>query len=672
MHSLIKAMSEFLPFLLWAGMWAVGGWLICARVFILKPREQLIVGIGAGLVSSGWLANLLARIIPLPYASWLSAAVVLALGSVLAWPLLRKRAAGRLSISWGQLLLVGVITIGFTAIGRGLAIFDDYQLVPTVSLMAAGDVPPHYSMNPALRFDYHYFLLLFAAQAMRLGQMYPWNALDLARGLALALTLTLGALWTWRLTRNRLAGAVALLFLAFSSGARWLLLFLPPSLGQKIADHITLVGSGAESGPNLSAALSLPWHIEGTGPMPFPFAYANGINLPMVMMHAGRGTMNLLILLLLLFTFNRWKHRAGIVLTAIFFASLALADEVAFALLCLGLVLVFLVSAIRRKSLRLAPALGTSLILVAVAGLAAILQGGVLTSIAFGLFERITQGGETTLFSYPFQISWPPAFVSTHLGILKISDPVTLLVGLLEAGAVVCVLPLVILWGLKMLRMRRWFQAGLAGMATVSVFMLFVRYTGDAGVTSSARLMEGLLNVCKIYAIPLVWIVARKFGERAKAALFAWGVLAVFGGMAIFSVELIAIQKPVTTFFIKTLDVQMERDYWNKLAPGALVFDPDPNRAPTVFGRFTNAASAWYVMTPKWQALLESPDPYKIRAAGFGYVYYDIRYWENLSPQSQTLLESPCAILVQEYTGYRSETDYRPDFRRLLDVRNCK
>jgi len=77
-------------------------------------------------------------------------------------------------------------------------------------------------------------------------------------------------------------------------------------------------------------------------------------------------------------------------------------------------------------------------------------------------------------------------------------------------------------------------------------------------------------------------------------------------------------------------------------------------------------------MTPEWQALVESPDLYKVQAAGFDYIYYDIKYWENLSTQSQALLESPCAILVQEYTGYRSETDYRTDFRRLLDVRNCK
>jgi hypothetical protein len=244
--------------------------------------------------------------------------------------------------------------------------------------------------------------------------------------------------------------------------------------------------------------------------------------------------------------------------------------------------------------------------------------------------------------------------------------------GLLEAGAVVFALPLVVLWGWKMVGMQRWFQAGLASMAFVSIFMLFIRYTGDAGMTSSSRLLEGLLTVCKIYSVPLAWIFARKFGEKVKIAFLAWGMIAIFGGMVIFGIELLAIQKPVTTFFIQTLDVQMEHTYWNKLEPGALIFDPDPNRAPTVFGRLTNAASSWNTMTPEWQALVDSPNPYKIRAAGFDYIYYDIPYWESLTPQTQALLQSPCVILMQEYTGYRSETDYRTDFRRLLDIRNCK
>jgi len=102
------------------------------------------------------------------------------------------------------------------------------------------------------------------------------------------------------------------------------------------------------------------------------------------------------------------------------------------------------------------------------------------------------------------------------------------------------------------------------------------------------------------------------------------------------------------------------------------VFDPIAPRAPTVFGRSTDAYLTWYEPKPEWQALVAAPDPYQLRSAGFDYVYYDIRYWESLTSQTQALLQSPCVMLVEQVDGYRSENDLRTDFRRLVDVRNCK
>ena len=85
--------------------------------------------------------------------------------------------------------------------------------------MAAGDVPPHFALNPSLNFGYHYFLLLLAAQFMRIGSMFPWSALDLGRGLILVLPLMLAALWAYRFTRQRMAGALSAFMLAFAGGA---------------------------------------------------------------------------------------------------------------------------------------------------------------------------------------------------------------------------------------------------------------------------------------------------------------------------------------------------------------------------------------------------------------------------------------------------------------------
>ena len=672
MTVLLRYLRDFLPMLAWIGLWAGGGWLIAARIFSLKRQEQTIIGIGLGLVLSNWIANFLARIVPLAYAFWLSALIVLVLGLALAWPLFRGKVVNKISISLPQLLLLGVLTIVFTAIGRGLAIYDDYSLLPHISIMATGDIPPHYSLNPSLRFDYHYFLLLFVVQLMRVGQMYPWNALDLARGLVLALTLMLGGLWAWRVTHSRLAGFLSALFLAFAGGARWLLLLMPSSLLKTVSAHIDLIGAGAQSGTDLSAAVIGPFNIQGDGPVPFPFVFSNGMNMPLVTILGGIGTINVLILLLLLLTYNRWRHWSAGILTTILVAALALSDEVIFVLLYLGLALAVLLYAIQHRTIRIPRTFLPWIAMMGAAGLLAVLQGGMLTSIILGWFEQQTAGSEATLFTYHFSLAWPPAFISTHLGVLSVGDPVQLLVAFMEMGAVILALPLVLIWGVKMVRMQRWFQAGLVGIAIGGLSMLFVQYTGDAGVVASGRFTKVTLLVCKICAVPLVWVWAKRYGERVKIALVSWGLVAIFGGLVLFSIQMIAIQKPVYSFFINVMDVQMERDYWDQLEPNAMVFDPEPNRAATVFGRPVNAASSWFKMTPEWRALVETPDPYLIHAAGFDYMYFDISYWENLSTEYQAMLQDPCVRLVKQYDGFRSERDYRKDFRRLLDIKACQ
>jgi hypothetical protein len=70
--------------------------------------------------------------------------------------------------------------------------------------------------------------------------------------------------------------------------------------------------------------------------------------------------------------------------------------------------------------------------------------------------------------------------------------------------------------------------------------------------------------------------------------------------------------------------------------------------------------------------LVDSADPAKIRAAGYGYMYFGIDYWERLSPSQQLLLQSSCVRQIAEVDGIRSGDDYRRDFRRLLDIRDCK
>ncbi len=272
-----------------------------------------MVGVGLGLVTEIWLANALAHFVPVSTAFWAAAALVGVAGAVAAWGLSNQMPVRFSIFEWIILL---VLTALFGAIGRGLGVFDDYQNLPTVSLIASGDLPPHFALNPALSFGYHYALLLFAAEVMRLGHMFPWSALDAARGFSLALPLVLGGLWGYRLTGSRPAAVLTSCLMALSGGTRWLLLLLPTAWLARISANVSLIGSAASSAPSLADAMVSAWKIDGGPPFPFPFAFYSGVNQPYVMLYTGIAGSGMLILLLILLTAARWRHwGAGIVET---------------------------------------------------------------------------------------------------------------------------------------------------------------------------------------------------------------------------------------------------------------------------------------------------------------------------------------------------------------------
>ena len=143
-------------------------------------------------------------------------------------------------------------------------------------------------------------------------------------------------------------------------------------------------------------------------------------------------------------------------------------------------------------------------------------------------------------------------------------------------------------------------------------------------------------------------------------------------GLVLFGIQMLVIQRPVLATFITPMDANMAEKYWNKLEPKALIFDPLVFRAPTVFGRFTVSSPSWYTQDPAWAALSASPNPTRMRAAGFSYVYFDRNFWDRLSGKEQSLFEASCVKQVAEVDGVRSPEDYSRDFRRLLDIENCK
>ena len=198
------------------------------RWFDLEPHERGLLGFGIGMVVANWLGNFTARLLPMSIAFWVAGFLTLALGLISAWPLNRDLFSQRLNVRWSTwLLFIGAVVL-FTLIGRGLGMLDDFQNLPAASLMATGDIPPHFPGSPDTRFGYHYFLILLSVQFMRVASAAPWTALDLARGLTLALAMVLAGLLAWRLTRNKVVAWISAIFfcvcrrhsLAFASFAR--------------------------------------------------------------------------------------------------------------------------------------------------------------------------------------------------------------------------------------------------------------------------------------------------------------------------------------------------------------------------------------------------------------------------------------------------------------------
>lgn len=649
----------------WTLLWASGGWLLAASLFRLRPREVALVGLGLGLVLHVWAANVLAHWIPIMASFWTGAILVFLAGCASAW---RIKPRLRPQISPPQWLAVGGLTLLFFAIGRGLGVFDDYQNLPTVSLMAAGDVPPHFALNPSLSFGYHYLLLLFAAELMRVGSLFPWTALDLARGFSLALPLALAALWGYRMTGSRVAALLTSTLIAFSGGTRWLLLLLPQSWLRDISRHVTLIGSAASSAPNLATAMISEWKIDGAGPIPFPFAFYSGINQPYIMAYTGIAGTGLLILLLILLTAQRWQQRGAAVVTALLFAALAIANEIFLLLIGLGLVLATLAWFVGRQHPTVSDELRNLCIVMGVGLLIALAQGGMLTEIARGFAFR--DSGPASYFDTTPVFAWPPGIVSAHFGSLSLLNLPQLVTALLEIGPIVLVTPLVLAWGLKSLRARKWYEASLIATSVGAVLALFVAFSGPL-FTATPRLMGGWIFVSTLYAVPLLWVWLRQQSDLWKVGAVTVGLVSSVGGLVLFAIQLAAIQAPGYATFITPMDAKMSAEYWDGLKPGTWVFDPVVFRAPTVFGRFTDSSPTWYTRSPKWQTLGAAPDPAKLRAAGFAYVYFDRDYWDGLTAEQRASFMVPCVKQLSQVDGIHGDKDYSKDYRRLLDIQTC-
>jgi hypothetical protein len=307
----------------------------------------------------------------------------------------------------------------------------------------------------------------------------------------------------------------------------------------------------------------------------------------------------------------------------------------------------------------------TWLIVLGVSVVLIIVQGGVISEV----FYKFTHPASTAVsyyVDYQFQFAFPPVLVSESFGTLNLFNPSQLLMALLEFGPLFLIIPLAAVYGFRAFKARRWFEASfiLASLLSLGVG-LFVVTGGTVGVTTTTRFYDSPLRMLKIYAIPLLFLWLKRKSFFVKALAWTLAGISILGGIVLFGIESIAVQRPVYADFIKQPDTVMYQLYWNKLEPDALVFDPESGRAVTIFGSLTNSANSWFATKPEFDALVANPDPYQIRANGYSYIYFDKAYWDSLSPSSQTELGAKCVVLLKEVDGSHG------DFRRLLDIRTC-
>ena len=648
-------------------LWIVGGYFVLKNLFDLPDNELPLLGLGFGLVFGTWATNLLARFVPGVWGFWLAPTLLVAFGFFLSM----RNQTGFTSpskIPYGQITLFITAAVTFTLIGRGFGFFDDHQNLPPLSNMAAGDIPPHFAFNPSLMFGYHYFLLLTGAGFVRLAGAGPWSALDLARGITLALTVFYAGFLAWRITRNRFIQAGSMLFVLFAGGARWIMLLLPASLLRRISSSITLIGSGADSGPNFVTALLKNWNIEGQGPFPLPFMYGSGLDPSFSMFHNGWGTSAVMMVLLALLLA---KHKKPGLVSAlpfiVLFSSVALANEVTFSFFYAGFVLSALAIVIQKKDVRALlrdkEFLWWFAALVA-AGVVALVQGGMLTEIFFGLFKPKVADAQDTYFRVSFALGLP-AFLSSHLGTLSLANPFHWLPILGETGLAILALPLVAKQLSKALREQDWISSAWIMSLFVSLAMVFFSYTGNAGPTAISRMQAHFLTVIKLYAIPLVWLWVKERGENWKMATLGWAAVTVLSGFSLFGFQITAMANPVYAIFLGPLDGQMFERQWNKLEPGSMVFDPVYPRAATVLGRPIRSSITMGETLPEWKALFKNPDPAQMHLAGYHYLYTDKKYRDKFTK----LINQDCVIILDQVENV--ENGAPTDGRYLYDISAC-
>jgi hypothetical protein len=293
-------------------------------------------------------------------------------------------------------------------------------------------------------------------------------------------------------------------------------------------------------------------------------------------------------------------------------------------------------------------------------------QGGYLTETALSFLGRLAgaaPAGTSNL--YGFSLRWPPAVPTGHSESLSLLDPAQLVFLLFELGPALALAPLATRWAWKAARCG---DLLLAGTGLSAALMMLFTLLFDYGLSrSGVRMPNTTLWLWVMLGIPLAARAWSRLRPWSRALAGAGYAVLVMGGLITFGLQIASAPQPVAAPFISELDIPMSRAYWNRLEPGALVFDTIPERSVTLFGQATRAKRDVYSFMPEWEALAVDPNPQKVAAAGYTYIYLDDLAQRAMSDATLQAYRRPCVKVVKEVLPTAGYT-----FRRLLDVRACR
>lgn len=660
----------------------LGGWLLATHAFKLKKGERLIIGLGLGIVLYTWLANLLGHWVSADVIFYGAAGIVLLAGLAIAW----RRKAGawfeRQDFSVWPWLLMGLALIWiFLRWSKGLALFDEHKNLSLISIIATGDIPPHFAAQTDIYFAYHYGFHVFAASLMRLGGMLPWSAFDTAKSVLWGVTLLLAGLLGRRYIGRPWGAWAAAGALALATGARYLLLLMPPGLLLQANKLVQLQGTSALIGKPFSEALTSGWLVDGGPPVQYIFGFLSGIMEPFVMAHQGPNTLSVLILLLVWLLLPKLAGRWSALLLVPVFAMWALTWETTYGLFVLGLFLFAAIFYLRNRNFNLPdfkPVLAAAALSIPIV----LLQGGTLTEMTRQLFFAGAQAAAPAsalgvglagvgafavapaLDILGFSLRWPPAILSSHLGALNIFSPVEIIVGLFEIGPVLLFTPWITRWAWRRAKAGDWAP----GVFSISAWLgflipIFFQYEADRDISrlSGQALLTWTLMLALLVADrAFVW---RPILRQAAVAALA---LVIFPGIVIAGTQFSAATGTQLGDGFNKLDASISAQMWDTIPEDVRLFG-ELGSTTILSGHLTGQLLDEMPAGSVWDIVLKAPTLEKVHT-WFDMIYIDSRWWDDLSPemQAQTGLDAACVVAVAEVWD-----NSRVNFRRLLDLRGC-